>query len=647
VHLFRYLSVLFVLVIGIRLQAQDDGPGQKRRGSQIIDDTTKQIYGPKTSRYFYEEDVFYNRNVVHPIDTVIRNFHRWNFVQQNNNLYQDLGNIGMAIRPIYFKPPSVIGVRSGSEVFDLYWDSEKIRYFDTKSPFTNMKVVLGGKGRSYTKVTYSRNINPRWNFGINYRTILVDKQVPLRTGKGDRVTKSNYYDAFTSFHTKDSVYRAFVNFQRIFHRVFESGGVDLSDKSDTVLADYFDKTAVVWLNAAESNDLRMNFHFSHQLQAGKALQVYHTLDRYRQKAGFIDNYKTDKRFFSYVDPLGERGDSIVHDTTNNVSKFKIVRNEFGIKGNLLKLFYNGYYAIRHYSMTYYHYNWLQDSLKVPALGNESYIGGRMELNLDSIGLINGWVEADQDGDLRIEGNIVSRWFDGSLRQLLYKPSFASQSYIGKHNKWNNTFDKIESSQINGNIHYRSKVLNVSPGITFTRLGNYTFFQQNPDTTSQRVISVQSSGSQVWFAPEIKWSFTVLKHFTFSNQTIYTLMAENADNAIRLPELFVNAQLSYANIHFNGNFDVHTGVEMHWHSSYFAPAYDPATRQFYNQDIQQINAFPVIDIFLNAKIKKGRIFVKYNNLLNASIFYDFGYLSTPGYPGQRNIVDFGFDLSLYD
>jgi hypothetical protein len=646
VRLSRYFTVLLFLVLAVQLQAQDDDTPKKRRGSQIIDDTTKQVYGPTTSRYFYEEDVFYNRNVIHPIDTVIRNFHRWNFVQYNNNLYQDLGNIGMAIRPIYFTSPTVVGVRSGSEVFDVYWDSERIRYFDTKSPFTNMKVVLGGKGRSYTKATYSRNISPRWNFGINYRAILVDKQVPARTGKGDRVTKGNYYDAFTSFHSKDSVYRIFMNFQRTFHRVFESGGVDLSD-TDSSFADYFDRRAVVWLNAAESNDHRMNFHLSHQLQAGKALQVYHTLDRYRQKARFIDNYKTDQNFFNYVIPIGDRGDSIVRDTTRDVSKFKTVRNEFGIKGNLLKLFYNGYYAIRHYSMTYYNNNWLQDSLRVPALGYENYLGGRMELNLDSIGLINGWVEANQVGDVRIEGNIVSRWFDGSIRQLLYEPSFANQAYIGKHNKWNNKFDPVESSQINGNIHYRSKVLNVSPGVTFTRLGHYAFFQQNSDTTSQRVISVQSSGSQVWFSPEVKWSFTVLRHFTFSNQTIYTVMTENADKAIRLPELFVNAQLSYANIHFNGNFDVHTGIEMHWHSSYYAPAYDPAIRQFYNQDFEQVKAFPVIDIFLNAKIKKGRIFVKYNNLLNARLFFDTGYLATPGYPGQRNIIDFGFDLSLYD
>src|SRR5690606_22480913 len=103
-------------------------------------------------------------DVLHPIDTAITNFHRnASFVAMYNYLYQDLGNIGTAIRPIYYQPPAQTGVRPGFDVYNLYWDTEQVRYYDTKSPYTNMKLVLGGKGRSITRATYSRNINPHWN----------------------------------------------------------------------------------------------------------------------------------------------------------------------------------------------------------------------------------------------------------------------------------------------------------------------------------------------------------------------------------------------------------------------------------------------------------------------------------------------------
>ena len=35
----------------------------------------------------------------------------------------------------------------------------------------------GGQGRATTKVEFIRNINPRWNFGFNYRPILVEKMI--------------------------------------------------------------------------------------------------------------------------------------------------------------------------------------------------------------------------------------------------------------------------------------------------------------------------------------------------------------------------------------------------------------------------------------------------------------------------------------
>jgi hypothetical protein len=502
-----------------------------------------------------------------------------------------------------------------------------------------MNVVLGGKGRSHTKATFSRNITPRWNFGLTYKGLFIDKQVPERRGKGDRVSRENYYNVYTALHTKDSVYRIFVNFQRIFHRVFEPGGVRLL--GDSSFLEYFDEDVSVWLNAAESNDLRMNFHLSHQIQAGKALQAYHTLDRYRQMARFLDLTNIDEDYYDYV--------NIETDSVKDSGKFKVVRNEFGIKGNLLNLFYNGYYAIRHYNMTYNN-GWTPDSLHVngqgvEAQGDESFLGGRIELRLDSIGLINGWAEANKSGQYRIEGRIASRWFDGSIRQIRYKPTFVQQAYIGSYNEWRNSFQDIESSQVNGNIYYRSKVLRISPGLTFTRLRNYVFFKYQSDTTAQRVVPVQSTGNQIYFSPELRLSMTFFKHVTISTHGLYTKMVENADQAIRVPELFVNSQIAYENIHFNGNLDMHAGFEVHWHSSYLAQGYDPAIRQFYNQDKFEANAFPIVDIFLNAKVKRGRIFIKYNNLIQA--FTKYGYFPTPYYPGQRNILDFGFDWSFYD
>src|SRR5688572_21593825 len=80
VHFLRFIILLCVFIGSFYgSHAQDEEP--RRRGSRVLDDTTKQVYGPKTSKFYYENDVFMNRITLHPIDTTIRNFHLFNYVQ--------------------------------------------------------------------------------------------------------------------------------------------------------------------------------------------------------------------------------------------------------------------------------------------------------------------------------------------------------------------------------------------------------------------------------------------------------------------------------------------------------------------------------------------------------------------------------------
>ena len=619
----------------ITLRGQDEEP--RRRGSQIIDDTTKQVYGPKTSRYYFEKDVFFNRITYHPIDTAIRNFHRYTYVQQHNYLYQDLGNIGTAIHPLFYKAPDVIGVTSGFNAYDLYWEDEQVRYYDTKSPYTNIRASLGGKGRSMTRVTFSRNITPQWNFGFTYRALLIDKQIQ-RSGKGDRNVRGTYYDIYTSYQSPDSAYRAIFNFRRNNHETDEYGGINDGDEPGDLFEykDYFFVNAQPSLTDALSGELRMNVHLYHQYEIGRALQVYHTFDRYRQGNKFIDGP-------SYIPYYDYYDNSLDTTNTSDKVKFKYVRNEVGIKGNLLKLFYNGYYAIRDYSFTNIHMEGQKSEV-------ENYLGGRMSLHLDSIGEVTGWVEVQQNGNYRADGQIKSKWFEGTVKQMQYSPTLLQQNYRGSHHIWSEDFNNVNVTEINGFLHYKSKVLRISPGMTFTRLGNYIFFKEDTIPNVPPVTPIQSSGQQVIFSPELKFGLTIMRHINFSSQVIYSQILDNSNDAIQLPEWFVNAQLSYENIFFNGNLDMHAGVDIHYRSAYYPLAYDVPIQQFYVQERHtgtalKVPEFPIVDIFFSARIKRGRIFFKYHNLLQT--FSEEGYMLTPGYPGQRNIIDFGFDWSFYD
>jgi hypothetical protein len=213
---------------------------------------------------------------------------------------------------------------------------------------------------------------------------------------------------------------------------------------------------------------------------------------------------------------------------------------------------------------------------------------------------------------------------------------------------------MNATQLNGYIHYNSSWLSLSPGITVTRLGKYVFMKYDSarDGTSQTVFPIQSSGEQLIMSPELKFGITMLGHVHLRSDITYTKLLAESDDAIQIPDLFVNAQLAYENIHYNGNLDIQTGFEFHYQSNYNALAYDVPMQLYYVQTYKKIQGFPLIDLFVSAKIKRAKIFFKYNNIMQA--FTKEGYLTTPGapwrgnaYPGQRNILDFGFDWSFYD
>jgi hypothetical protein len=435
----------------------------------------------------------------------------------------------------------------------------------------------------------------------------------------------------------------------------------------------------------------MNIHLYHQYKIGNGLQLYHKFDRYRQGNRFSDKPASEPDYdFVEIDSAA----------TSDKAKFTSLRNELGIKGSLSKLFYNGYYAIRNYRMIYSNDTIYENGESHNRYsGVENYVGGRISLKIDSLIDVIGRGELlipdgelNSDPNYRIEGSIVSKWFDATLQQVQYTPTFIQRFYRGAHDYWDNlNFSNVNTTRLSGSVHYRSRIFTFSPGVTFTRIGNYIFFKRivspytdrefpetNPNKTD--VFPIQASGENVIFSPQLRIGLTVLRHIHLRGLGVFTRMVEEtSDNPFEVPELFVNGQLSYENIFFNGNLDMHAGVDVHWKSAYYALAYDVPTAQFYVQNEDRAIAgfndqggnnfspisgqdatpdgrfltpalpnqqnIPVIDVFFNAKIKRGRIFFKYNNILQ--LITGNGYFSTPQYPGQRNTLDFGFDWSFYD
>ena len=76
---------------------------------------------------------------------------------------------------------------------------------------------------------------------------------------------------------------------------------------------------------------------------------------------------------------------------------------------------------------------------------------------------------------------------------------------------------------------------------------------------------------------------------------------------------------------------------------------PATGRFYRQELVTAGDYPYINVFLNFKVKRTRVFVMFDhvnaNLMGQSIRYN--YFMVPTYPMNMRMLRYGLSWTFYD
>lgn len=616
-----------------------------RIGSEIVDDSTRSRYGPRTTRWMSQTDFFRNSYRFQPLDTGIINYHRWNYVSRFNYFLTDLGHNGTALRPVFagLDGPETIGVSSGFTAYDPYYQTEEPRLFDTQSPYTRIYLVWGGQGRAATRVEFSRNIKPNWNFGFNFRPILTDVQFQRR--RGVRQTQSHYWDLYTAYQSNNDRYWMTMNYRRMRHRVEETGGVRIirAPTADSTFASLFNLNNIARLTGTTSFDQRNELNFFHRYKIAPQLQLYHRAKNSRQINWFRTDVTPGNQNVSFFDTITYDVPERERNRALDSVRLSTFDNEVGLKGNVGNLFYYGYVRNR----TFEHFNrFVLDRTPLPLSGREVFVGGGLRWDIDSVYFIKASAEQLEVQYHRLDASGALPFLNFTLHRSVSKPSFLVSSHRGRFDNWSNEFEAPDLTRATGHLNLRLGPLLLEPGATFVGLDNFIFFKRDDfPGKRQEVLPVQANGPVRYWLPEWRSQLTLFRRLHLRTQIIQTRMLANADSALQIPGWFVNAQIAYEGYWFNKALQVHAGVEGHWKSAYFAHGYDPVTQQFFVQTETLAPAFPIVDVFINAKIKQGRFFLRYHNLMQ--MFAGYGYLASAVYPGFRNVLDFGFELLLFD
>ncbi len=634
------LLIPFLLFFGTTGRAQiidvsDQDAEEDRMGSSIVDDSTKQVYGPTDTRYTFQPFIKYNNLKAFTIDTSVVDFHRFHHVPMSGFRYQNLGNIGTALNPIFYTAPSEIGKMPGFSVYDpFYKQTDEIRYYNTLSPYSRFKIIWGGQGRAITEANYTRNINERINFGFEYKGHFIDKQIN-RQGRGDRQAQGTYYVLHGSYVSENRKYVALAYFNRIRHRVEENGGV----RTQTGLPDdegFFDDNRQVYLTDTENSDLRTNYHLYHQYELSSLVQLYHEFDRYKQQNRFSSGTQ-DQSYFP----------ELVIDTASSAydrNKFVMVKNEVGVKGDIGKTFYNFYYKARRVDHSYAHA--FEDSTGISREDLEHFGGVNLRFGNDSLSYIEAFGELQTTGNYKIGGRIRNTWFHAEASSRQSAPTYMQRAYRGTYNEWQNDFESQISTSFSGGFDLRKGRFQFRPSAGYTLISNYLYFKEYLGSDSvYRVAPFQASGDISVLYGEVNFALTFLRRMTLISTTRYTTVSGSSAEAIQVPEIHHLTQLAYNNLLFNGNLEIQVGIDFRWQSDYNGMAYAPSIMQYYVQERFNVYNYPLVDVFINGRVNRGRWFLKVNNV--TELLRDTGYFTTPLYPGQTTILDFGIDWIFFD
>ncbi len=605
--------------------------------AQIVDDSTKLVYGPSTISFETEYDIKFNTGKTHSIDTGLYDMENFSIFDKSHRKYQDLGANGTALWPIWYQGPSQIGLRSGFHSYDPFFKtSEDFNYYNTKSPFMDLGVSFGGVGRSQVDFTFARNVNENWNVGFNVNRLESDKQIGPAQSQGDKNAISTAFDIYNYFKTKDDKYLVLGYFQRFSHQVEETGGVytEVEEPTDADLFQYEDSP--IKLSGAQNSDKRINAHLFQQYRVASLLQIYHQFDFLNQRLGYIDEndgspnggYNAWEDYYENI--------FLNNTTTTDANKFRTIRNELGIKGDISKGFYSAFIRLRNAeNITRY----IDESIKA----NEVYVGGTLRYDINENNSFGGQAEFLQTGDFKFDGNIDNKFFEAGYRIKQYQPSVLEEQYLSNHHYWNNNFRSTLTNTIEGKVKVDTRLFEIRPKASITTIDNYVFY-------NEEVLPMQSQNSIVTttLGADVNLFVSTSKQYEdgirFENELIYSRVDNDSDNAIRLPQLYYYGKLYWSGFIFKRSMQINFGVNLYFRDAYYGLDYDPVIQQYFLQNEREFKSYFVADAFLDFKVDSMRVFFRLNQINQEN---NNGYFVTPYYPGQKQVIDLGIRWQFFD
>ncbi|AWG20064.1 hypothetical protein FFWV33_00270 [Flavobacterium faecale] len=527
-------------------------------------------------------------------------------------------------------------------------EAGQVRYASVATPVTELffKSIIG-KGQLVDSY-FSLNIHPRLNFSLAYKGIRSEGKYI------NQFANSGHFRFTGSYSSKNGRYIANGHFvsQDILNE--ENGGI-------TTISDF------------ESND--PNFSVKQSLEVyltdaetflkGKRLFVDHSFQVNPKKGAnnlYINHqFNYENKFFEYKQPtvastvgtttVYRFGDAFVTSDLKDQLRYNKMYNKVGATYENTTLGKFQFFVDDFRSNFYYYKIYVQENGNViPASLTRSInsAGGQYDyqknkwtgkflytrsITNQSLSNLEAKMKLDLNDDFQFDFQYQNTNKLAADNYNLFQSSFVNYN-------WSNSF---KNEKIN-----RLAATAVTPWVngtlTVLTLDDHLYFKDVATTASQQIIAPEQYGKTISYVSlKLNKEFKFGK-FGFDNTVLYQKVNQE-DLVLNVPELVTRNTLYYTNYFFKKALFLQTGISLNYFTKYYANDYNGVVGEFFVQNQKQIGNYPNLDIFVNAKIQRTRIFIKAEHF-NSS-FSGNNYYSSPSTPFRDMAIRFGLIWNFFN
>ena len=519
-----------------------------------------------------------------------------------------------------------------------YLETKDINYYSVPTPLTDLyfKTVMeqGQSLDAFITVNTKENLN----FSVAYKGLRsLGKYVNYLTSSGN-------FRFTTSYFTKDKRYFLNTHFtgQDISNQ--ENGGIINTDDFESGNTRFKDRNRIdVYFEDATSLLKGNRFFVDHSFKLSKTNP---------NSLMFTHQFEYEYKFFEFTQPtVSPRFGASYANNISNKTRYNQMYNKLGVAyttksyGDLSFFIddanYNYYYNSVIYGNT--------GTIEVPNSISDriNMFGGNYTYRIKDI-LTNVTVSQSisEPSISNIEANAKYRFNDAIAFEFNYQKlnslpnlnyTLYQSNYINYN--WYNNFKTEKTNQFSFSAH--TKWVNLSA--EYKVLNDHLYFENTTnDITSLLIKPVQYDKTinylSVKASKEIKfWKLAL-------DNTILYQSVDQADNVVNVPQITTRNTLYFSDYVFKRAMLIQTGFTFQYFTKYYGNDYNPLIGEFYVQNEKKFGDFPMVDFFINARVRQTRLFLKaehFNSAMTGNNFY-----SAPNYPYRDFMIRFGLVWNFF-